>query len=246
MKSRPTLQRLLQIMLFFIGLAILLSLGFWQLRRAAEKRELLAGFNQAKFVNGANIAALAASKKVNFKKVSFSGNYLNSRQMFLDNKYYQHQLGYNVITPVATPGGKILLVNRGWLPRHAKRQDLPKLKPMTNPQKISGMLYQPQKNILLLGQLTEPSDGWPKVIERLDSKKISDILGKEVYPFILILDKKDTNSFKQAWTPVVLPPERHIGYAIQWFCMAAILLAIGLWSLVGYGKNKNISAHEKS
>jgi surfeit locus 1 family protein len=39
----------------------------------------------------------------------------------------------------------------------------------------------------------------------------------------LLLDAGFSDGFFREWEPRALPPERHIGYAIQWFSFAGIL-----------------------
>jgi rRNA large subunit m3Psi methyltransferase RlmH len=64
------------------------------------------------------------------------------------------------------------------------------------------------------------------ILEQLDTKLLSQILQKKVYPFIMRLDKQEAHGFVREWAIVSMPPQRHLAYALQWFAMALVILII--------------------
>ena len=46
---------------------------------------------------------------------------------------------------------------------------------------------------------------------------------------VLLLDKDQPGGFVREWNPVVVGPERHVGYAVQWFALAAALVILYVW-----------------
>lgn len=78
----------------------------------------------------------------------------------------------------------------------------------------------------ILGVGLEEKENKMIIIERIDTKLVSQVLQKKVYPFIIRLDKQDAYGFVREWAIVSMPPQRHIAYALQWFAMALVILII--------------------
>ncbi len=211
-------------LLAFLGIAFLTSLGVWQLHRADEKKVILA--HEAEEAARAPELWLGENNNIKpFKRVKFGGKFLPN-VFFLDNQYHAHQIGYHVISPVLMPTGRVVLLDRGWVPAGPTRQVLPQV---NVPQKIldlSGVIYKPSTKTWLLGSGVENKQGNQMVIESVDFDLISQILHKSVYPFIIRLDKNSPAGFVRDWVTVVMPPARHLGYAFQWFALAFVLLVI--------------------
>ncbi|HOX72536.1 MAG TPA: SURF1 family protein, partial [Dokdonella sp.] len=51
-------------------------------------------------------------------------------------------------------------------------------------------------------------------------------LGRPIDTRVLLLDADAASGFVREWTPQILPPERHRGYAFQWFCFALASVVI--------------------
>ncbi len=215
-----------QIFLMLIMFVILLNLGFWQLERAKEKRALMASFiNQTAPLHLETVKE--QPRRYNFATVQLHGQWQMPQSFLLDNQFHDHQLGYHVITPVAIPGEKTwLLVDRGFINKQAVK-DARISKPINaSSQLISGRVYAPTKQVLLLGSIDNNPGQSQKILERVDFDVVSKLLGHPVYPFILWLDPLDENGFVREWTPVIMPPERHQAYAVQWFSLALVLLCV--------------------
>lgn len=91
---------------------------------------------------------------------------------------------------------------------------------------MQGSVYFPSKNQWVLGPAVEEKGDKTIILERLDEQLVSQILQKTVYPFIIRLDKKDTQGFVREWETVSMQPSRHLGYALQWFSMAFVILIL--------------------
>lgn len=209
-----------------ILLPILISLGFWQIQRAEYKKSLLIRYQQ-QFqqtpLTFATIKTAPSLQQLQYYPVNLQGKFDNQHIFLLDNKFYQHQLGYQVLTPFIPNGeNTTILINRGWIPRTAA-QDLAKIS--NDSQSINGLFFIPTQQTLVLKNLPI-TNAWPRVIEKIDTQKISDWLQKPVAPWIILLAPNTANGFVREWNPVVITPYKNIGYAIQWFAMALTLLII--------------------
>lgn len=213
---------------FLFFLSILLTLGFWQLQRETEKKELLAKYAARQQQSPISLTALQEEvNDIQFQSIQLVGSYDNRRQFLLDNRYYQRRLGYYVLTPFKPVSGtRWVLINRGWIPRGTRREELPQLPPIQGIQHVEGIVYQPPQKVFKLGRNIENPDQWPQRAQQRDMASFSRALGKDVYPFIVRLNADQPHGFVRDWPIVTLPPERHRAYAIQWFALALVLSVI--------------------
>lgn len=96
--------------LFF---TLFLWLGFWQIHRADEKSAMLA---TQKVQASLPPTAWNKNKKLplQYEPIKLEGTYLT--QLFLlDNQHYQHQFGYNVLSPLLLDDGSVVMIDRGWV-----------------------------------------------------------------------------------------------------------------------------------
>jgi len=218
----------------FALLPLLLSLGFWQLRRAEEKRTVIAQFA----VGAATTKNLSASN-VNdlplLQQVIVQGHYASAQQVLLDNMPASKDAagfghpGYRVLTPLISDTGQLVLVDRGWVPLGQTREDLPDIKVEDQTRTIRGRLADlPRPGIRLQGAPDKPS--WPRVLNFPTLPELQAIYGKTLLPRIVLLGENEPDGYRRDWSArysvAEFGPEKHIGYAVQWFGMALALLVI--------------------
>lgn len=220
--------RLLPTLATCVLLPIFVFLGFWQLNRAYFKENLESQIRIHS--NDAPIEikkAIEDPKKFEYYPVKLSGRYDNTHQLLLDNRFYRHQLGFEVLTLVSISQGQSVLVNRGWIPKPANSSQLPKLYAVNGVQTIKGKLIIPQNKIFKLGLTRYADEEWPRVIPNLSWESINKALpNKKILPFIIQLDPSAKNGYIRNWRPVTMSPNKHKGYAVQWFAMAGTLVII--------------------
>lgn len=214
----------LMIILATLFIALFVRLGFWQLERADEKAQMLSV--QQTLMQRDPIFWDAGSKApLQYQKIKIKGTYLPDL-LLLDNQHHDHQFGYDVLSPLLLADGRIILIDRGWVPGDNSRRSLPKLETLEKLVEIQGTVYFPNKNQWLLGPESEKKENKITIIEGLDPKIAEQILQKKAYPFIIRLDKQEAHGFVRDWAIVSMPPQRHLAYALQWFAMAAAILVI--------------------
>ena len=216
--------------LYCFGLAVLFTLGTWQLIRGLEKAEIESANA------GPSIAARLLERApdnwsdLNYHSVTLDGQWLNEKSFLMDNRIHRGQPGYEVLVPFKLAGdGTVLLVNRGWTDYGAsERIPLPAQSggEVVNPD---GQLYLPEKGFTL-GPTFAGEILWPLVILYYDFKALSDALGTELAPVVVVLDQKHKDSLVRIWQPATIPATRHYGYAVQWWGLALTLLVFGfIW-----------------
>jgi surfeit locus 1 family protein len=146
----------------------------------------------------------------------------------LDNRTYQGQAGYHVLTPLRLPYAEsVVLVNRGWVPTGLDRALLPELPGPAGPVILEALTSLPPEKRLRLGDAEEGHAGWPKVLQQLDMAELEQLLETRLVPVILLLDASDEHGFVREWQPVYdVTPDKHRAYAMQWFTLAIVLLLI--------------------
>ena len=210
--------------------AALAGLGLWQLERAAEKRALLE--RHAERRAAAPLPALPRPcdpDRHRYLRVRLRGRYLPDRQILLENRVHRGRVGYHVYSVlVPADGGPWVLVNRGWIPAPPRRAEAQAPPPPAGEAEVTGMLNRPAAVGLRLGEALEGPLRWPLVVPYLDAGIAARALGREVYGCVVYLDRGAPGGFVREWRIVELGPERHRAYAVQWFALAAAVLAIWL------------------
>lgn len=210
-------------------MTLLLSLGFWQMDRAAQKRALLDAYGARPEDAAVRLSAdFAPGADWRYRRAEVEGNYLATQQFLLDNRVYQGRVGYQVLTPLRLADGEhAVLVNRGWVPQGNSRADLPMLPvEQSGRVRVEGLIDLPAPDVFVLGEGEDRDPGWPKVLQRVRLDLQAQQLNVKLLPMVLLLGADQPDGFVRDWKPVVFGPERHVGYAVQWFSLGAALLAI--------------------
>jgi surfeit locus 1 family protein len=214
-----------------VMLAVLCTLGTWQLGRAKEKAARIDAAQQLAAsapLRLDNTEPTGDPSLVEFMPVSASGTYDSDHQFLLDNRTHAGRAGFHVLTPLRLPNNTNVLVNRGWVPVGARREDLPAIAIDALHQSVRGNLALAREDQLVLGQ-TGHDDGahWPWVIQRVEFTPMQSALQYPLLPVIVQLDSVAPYGFVRQWSPVIgIGPERHQGYALQWFSLALALVTI--------------------
>jgi len=209
-------------------MAGLLSLGSWQLRRADEKRALLAAYAAGQETR-VRLTASNAESLPRYQRVTVSGRYEPGRQSLLDNMPSKSgKPGYRVLTPFRLDDGTgLVLVDRGWIATGPDRLTLPDVGVGDGHREIAGILdVLPQPGVRL-GEAGAVSGGWPKVVNFPRHEELAAMYGDTLLAPLLLLDPAADEGYERVWEARFgFEPERHVGYAVQWFSLSAALLVL--------------------
>lgn len=219
LKFQPKLIPTLATIILF---PILISLGFWQLHRAEFKRELIAQYAHRSQMAPLKITDLNNSQDQRFYRLTVTGTFDNAHSLLIDNKIHDHQVGYELITPLQIENQHhYLLVDRGWIAAGKNRAQLPAIPLIKGRQTLTGILLETNPKGFHLGT-DQFNHQWPWRVQTLPIAQLPKLLGQPIYTYILALEP-------QPFTTRGLQPERHSGYAFQWFALAATLGLIYLF-----------------
>jgi len=217
----------------------LVKLGYWQSGRALEKEQRLARIEQLKqqkAISIEQVLAISATENINDYPVLLNGSFAQGIVFLLDNQVNSGQLGYRVLQVLKTNKHSVL-VNLGWVAGSINREEIPKIAAFKGEHQFVGHVRIPELGIQLMEQdFNQPQ--WPLRVQQLELEKFSALINQELLPFIIYVDKSENIGFKKNWQPIVMPPEKHRGYAFQWFSLAAAWLLLMCWAKFGNNKKK--------
>lgn len=212
-------------------LPLLLALGFWQLDRGQQKAKMQTAFAKQFSQPPVTLAEVDLTDPARlYQRVIVFGHYDSAHQVLLDNQVRGGQPGYHVLTPLRLPEGGAILVNRGWIGLGESRQVLPALVAPIEAVKVTGWLAQPAQPGLKLGDATGSDRRWPRVVPYVDYDRLATVLAYPLLPAVVLLEPEAAWGFERDWQPRFggFGPERHQGYAVQWFSLAAALVILYL------------------
>jgi cytochrome oxidase assembly protein ShyY1 len=112
---------------------------------------------------------------------------------------------------------------------------------VVNSKKLTlvGQLNNPPKVGLQLGDIQIDKTKNSQVITYFEEQKIIPFMHEKlcksldclVSSKIIWLKQDQAQGFKRQWKPIVMPPSKHIGYAVQWFSMTFVLIIIFIYWL---------------
>jgi cytochrome oxidase assembly protein ShyY1 len=232
---------LLPSLLVLALLPLLIGLGFWQLTRAEEKRELLARHQAQRLAAPVSIDELERHADPAYVRVQLHGRFDARHSLLLDNRIRGGQAGVEVLQPFYDQGsGLWLLLNRGWLP-WPDRRIAPTFATPDSPLSLTAWVYVPLGAAFRLHQ-EQPDNGWPRLVSAVEPAALWQQLGRAGLSYEVRMEPGPA-SFQTDWPVVAMSPDKHLGYAVQWFALAAALL--GLFIYFGL-HNARETRHESS
>lgn len=203
-------------------------LGHWQLQRMHAKQALLDAQVQAGTRPAVALdRALASPGDV--ARVSDHGRFLPGL-VLLDNQIRHGRAGVKLYRPFRSDGGALLLVDLGWRPLPADRT-LPDVVAPPSPVAVRGLLAPAPAPGLALGPEVTAVGPQRWLASRLQPATLAPLLGLPALPERVLRldpalpfgDERDLDLL-----PNTLPPQRHLGYAVQWFALALTVLVVAL------------------
>ncbi len=219
-----------KLLFFIIIIIICIILGLWQIDRANEKANLYNSFKDKISKNPIDFKVIK-DNPIEFTKIIIKGKYINDKQFLLDNKIFNKQAGYEVISPMLLDN-QIILINRGWVSNN-NRQSLPKIDIKNINEAAIGYIYQ-YKDFY---QLSEDiyTNVWPLVIQNIEINKIQEMFEPNIFPYIIMMNEEQSNSYSLQTIYKKNSDLKHYMYAGQWFLFALIGI---IFMIILYRKDK--------
>lgn len=214
-----------------VALAVLFgSLGRWQLERAAESRSTLERYAAGGAEQALTGPPAALDDGARFRRLEVSGEIIAEPQFLLDNMLHAGVSGYHVLTAARLPETRErLIVNRGWVATGGDRRVLPDVTVSGGTRWLAGRIERlPRPGLRLGGEPPPGRAAGTVVVQYPTAGELSGLLGEPVHDYQLLLDPMEPDGYVREWRAPALPPERHLGYAGQWFALAIGALSAAL------------------
>ena len=223
-------------------LALLLALGGWQLQRADEKSALLASQEARRQAPAQPIGELERSADPAFQRVLLRGYFDAEHSLLLDNRTRDGRVGVELLQPFYDqPSGLWLLLNRGWLPWPDRRTPVAFSTPTGALQLQAWIYVAPGESFQL--QADQPGNAWPQLLTRVDAGALWRQLGRAGWPYELRL-LPGPAAYQADWAVVAMGPEKHLGYAVQWFALAVALACLFIYFGIRNAKEQSDAASQ--
>jgi surfeit locus 1 family protein len=217
--------RLIPFIAAAIAVAIGVSLGQWQTRRAAEKEAIEAKLTERQSLPPLALQAAAPSiDEIEYRHVVVRGEFVRGWPVYLDNRPYNGAAGFYLLMPFKIAGsGLHVLVARGWLPRDiADRTKLPPIVVPSGTIEIEGLARRDAGRLLQLGHAPDPRPN--AILQNIDIAEFANASGLSMQPFLLEQLNDTRDGLVRDWPRPSTGAERHRGYAFQWYALAAMAM----------------------
>jgi surfeit locus 1 family protein len=222
--------------LTLIGIAVLVSLGNWQVRRLAWKEALIANATQRPQGEVRDLPPPAAWPDVDiagaeYRPFRLTGRFLHEKEVrvftsIADAKGEHDGPGYWIVTPFALDGGGTVLVNRGFVPQdratHQERGET-----LSGEQVSVTGLLRPNEERSIFTPDDRPEEGL-FFARQVDPIATATGVENPVAPFTIDLVAAETppGGLPQAGETRMTFSNPHLQYAITWYGLALALAAV--------------------
>jgi surfeit locus 1 family protein len=222
----------MKIVAVLAALGLLLGLGTWQLDRLAWKRQLIATM-ESRMAQPA-VAVQDLTGDADYRRATAHGYFEAGTAFYLFAVAADGRGGYHQLVPLRLDHGRVLLVDRGWLPYDAKGRITPPDGPVT----LGGILRRPTHP--WSQPANDPARGdWYGV----DLSAMARLAGIGPFlPYVLEVEAGGT-AYPQGGQTRVTLANNHLGYALTWYGLAvALLVIIGLERRANKARSNRVSS----
>lgn len=245
----PSRSRVVALAAALITMATTSALGYWQLRRAEAKlqaqgmlteRQNLPAWTSSDWSCGAH----AVTDLPVQRRVQLEGTWLHARTIWLDNRTQSGRTGFEVVTPLRlhAPGsacdGRLLLIQRGWVPRHAQdRTRLPDIPAVSGVVTIQGRVAASLSRVYQIGDEGLPDATHGSVPSLIRQNAGTDFwrawLGQYPLPGAVLQTHAESGEpvspLRRDWAAPDLGRDKHLAYAAQWFALSLLAAGLTIW-----------------
>nr|WP_246505367.1 SURF1 family protein [Microvirga antarctica] len=216
-----------------VALAILCTLGIWQLQRKAWKEDLIGQIESRAYGEAGEILPPERwtawdPARDEFRKVRVSGTLLNELETpvygLAPGQRGAPVQGFYLMTPLRLASGSVVMVNRGFVPTELREPSSRPDKPPENPVTVTGLVRAPEER----NAFTPTDDPARKSWYSRDPQAIARANGLErVAPFYIEADASpNPGGWPKGGQTRLELPNSHLQYAVTWFGIGLTLIGV--------------------
>lgn len=202
-------------------IVLMVGLGFWQLQRLDERKQLNTEVRAAIEAEPVALEDVLDGDPADHSPVLVRGTYEPTASLLIANRTHESQAGYWLVTAVRLEDGRRVMVSRGWVPRSwvAGNDNRP--------------LDTPEGDIEILGRINasvgggrigEATESGLVEITRLDLDRVEEVLAIDDLGTVWVQLVEQAPPLGDLPIPVAPPgldEGPHLSYAFQWFFFSA-------------------------
>lgn len=242
MSWRTRVPRWLYTILMLALVALFLRLALWQYHRAHERAAQIQAAASALRAPASPLDVAQADQLPRFSHVYVVGRYDAVHQVLLSERPQPDGdlTGFEVLTPIELHGGRLLLVDRGWIPENGVGRPQADLAAPAGPVRATGYLGDLPEPGLRLGPASESPQAWPAVLLFPRWSDLERRYGSGLVKRLLLLEAGAQGGYDRAWPlrPRHGPAENY-SYMAQWLGFALATFVVWLLLIVrGRGRGR--------
>lgn len=231
-----------------VVVAVCLGLTNWQWQRAEQKQQRLDDIyimQQKGLLDWSGLTLLPETLDKTGLRLQLQGKVQSKKYWLLDNRTLNGQPGYDLLAIFYPTGSALgLLVNFGWVAQGSSRNKLPQVQLPEQPLSITAQLKQGDLSGFYLPGAEQAGTGWPKLIQFIDIHQQEQQSQVQLVDFMAYA--LDSDSFAQPhYQPVIMPPEKHLAYALQWLLISLSAVVVFVFALRNQYQKDRHSGHKK-
>lgn len=205
------------------ALILLFGLSFWQFERLSWKQDLIKEVTEQSKLASVDIPSYVELKGMLYRKVKLKGEFIHNQEihMYGGSREFKGENGYYIFTPMHLEDGRIIVINRGWVPEKKK---LAINRPETIVKgivEIEGAIMQSEKKPLYVHDNQPDRNLW--FYANLDEMK--GFLKDQIEGFY-ILAKDVPKASPRGRNLDLQLRNHHLGYALTWLFSGIGLMVI--------------------
>jgi len=210
---------------------ILAGLGIWQLQRLEWKQGLSARIEARTALQPVTLTDALnnweKSRDVEYLRVRFRGRFRHGNESHLFT-VINGKTGWRVITPLDTPGGRIVMVDRGFVPAAKKQPHTRAQGQLEGEQTVIGLARSPGiKGTFSPENSLEKNNWFWRDLKSMAAAALPAGDVKRVAPFFVELEASSIpGGLPRGGVTRVKLSNRHLQYAFTWFGLAGALLGV--------------------
>jgi surfeit locus 1 family protein len=212
-------------------LVLSLGLGVWQMERREWKRDLLDHIATNRAAAPLTLEELLRGDPLRqeYGRVKLAGTFLHDKEFYLAARNPKDEVGLQVVTPVRTDDGKVVLFDRGWIPSTKKDPTRRAEGQVAGKVDLVGIVRRTQIKRQFAPDNDPAKNFWFHVDVPLMRKIAGAPSDRTLDTFFLEADAAPNPGGLPVGSQTRLDiPNDHLQYAITWFLIALALVGVYL------------------
>ncbi|MFO0995652.1 MAG: SURF1 family protein [Alphaproteobacteria bacterium] len=207
-----------------LGVLILVGLGTWQLHRLAWKEKIVRSIeahSTAPVLDG--LPDDVPPAELAFRHVRLTGTFLHDKEMYLTGRTHKGVVGLHVVTPLRLEDGRIVLVDRGWVPPDRAEPRLRSEGLSDEPVEVEGMIRTKAHR----GPLTPDNRPDQNLWFHINVSEMAKYAGVALLPFYVEAGSAvNPGGYPVGSDRPIEVRNDHLQYAATWYALAVALVVI--------------------